>query len=102
MSVETEDLLAIVSPIRDGLDGINELMDVHGTHMARLRIVADQTFALMGREIVQKQEWSLAVKDHLEAAIACYEDLVNLESLYADIAEGISDSMAKLRLGLGE
>ena len=97
MAVETEDLIAIISPIRDRLKEVQEVMDAHGTHMTRLRIVADKTHALMERGSVERAAWVQIANDHLEAVIACYDDLTKLESLYADMAQGVSDSMSNLK-----
>ena len=97
MDVGTDDLLAIVTPIRDRLGEGKEIMDAHGTHMIRLRIVAEKTNALIARGSVERAEWAQIADDHLEAAIACYDDLQKLETLYSDIAKGISRGVGGLK-----
>ena len=94
--MNTEDLIAIVTPIHERLGAIGKLMDAHDTHVNRLRIIADKTHALLERGSVERTEWVQIANDHLEATIACYDDFVKIEALYADIAQGISDGVGKL------
>ena len=94
--MNTDDLIAIVTPIHERLEAIGELMYAHDTHVNRMRIVAEKTHALLERGSVERAEWVQIADEHLETAIACYGDFVKIEALYADIAQGISDGVGKL------
>ena len=96
MDVGTEDLIAIVTPIRDRLIEVGELMDVHQTHVNRMRVVAEKTWALVDRGSVEQAEWVQIADDQLRSVVVCYEDFVKFSSIYADIAQGISEGMGNL------
>ena len=97
MDVGTDDLLAIVTPVRDRLKEVNKIMDAHLTHVNRMKIVAERTHALIGRGSIERAEWVQIADDQLESVITCYNDFVIIQTLYADIAEGISKSMGSLK-----
>ena len=97
MNVGTEDLLVIITSIRDRLIEVEELMDVHKTHVHRMRIVADKTHALVDRGSIELDEWVQVADDQLRSVVACYEDFVKLSGIYADIADGISEGVGHLK-----
>ena len=96
MNVGTEDLIAIVTPIRDRLIEVQELMDIHQTHVNRMKVVAEKTHALVDRGSIELEEWVRVADDQLRSVVACYDDFVKIETLFADIAEGISEGMGNL------
>ena len=96
MNVGTEDLIVIITSIRDRLIEVGELMDVHQTHVNRMRVVAEKTHVLVERGSVEFVEWVRVADDQLRSVVACYEDFVKIEALFADIAQGISEGMGNL------
>ena len=97
MDVGTEDLLIIITSIRDRLIEVEELMDVHQTHVNRMKVVAEKTHALVDRGSIELDEWVRVSDDQLRSVVACYEDFVKLSGIYADIADGISEGVGHLK-----